>query len=442
MLVSAVHAPHRLPGPLVLLSFLPAAGAHAASFPPHLRFRSVSTERVTVHYHQGLEPLARQAATVAEEILVRHEAHYGWKVGRVNLVVADVEDDPNGFATPLPYPLVNVRMAAPRGADDFGNYDDWLRLVLTHELAHIVHLDQAHGIIGFGRKVLGRAPYLFLNFTTPGWMIEGLATYEETEGPAFGRGRNPDTRMVKRMASLEGDFLREDEAALGLDRWPQGNAVYLFGEGFLRDLSQRYGPDVLPRLARVHSGRPLPYLDERTSRMVTGESFHAQWRIWRDESRREFDEEADAIRARGLTESTALTTLGIRQSGPRVSPDGEWIAYTRRTLTRFRAIHLMRRDGSGDRRLVLRNGGSGLGWTPDGSAARLRRARDLPDVQHALRPARGGPRQRTQPADHARPARARARRRPRRRDGRVRPPGRRPQRAGGRRTCPADPRAT
>ena len=26
----------------------------------------------------------------------------------------------------------------------------------------------------------------------------------------------------------------------------------------------------------------------------------------------------------------------------------------------------MRRDGSGDRRLVLRNGGSGLGWTPDG----------------------------------------------------------------------------
>lgn len=350
-----------------LLSLLPAAGARAASFPPHLRFRSVKTARVTVHYHQGLEALARQAASLAEEILQRHEAHYGVRVGRVHLVVADVEDDPNGFATTLPYPLVNVRVSAPRGSDDFGNYDDWLRLVLTHELAHVVHLDQAHGIMRFGRKVLGRAPYLFLNFTTPGWMIEGLATYEETEGSAFGRGRNPDSRMVLRMASQEGDFLREDEAAPGLDRWPAGSGMYLFGEGFLRDLSRRYGPDTLPRLARVHSGRPLPYLDERTSRMVTGASFHAQWKAWREVSQRAFDEEAEAIRARGLTESAALTRRGIRQSGPRVSPDGEWIAYTSRTLTRFRAIHVMRRDGSEDRRLVLRNGGSGLGWTPDGS---------------------------------------------------------------------------
>jgi hypothetical protein len=33
---------------------LPAPGTRAASFPPHLRFRTVSTERVTVIYHQGL----------------------------------------------------------------------------------------------------------------------------------------------------------------------------------------------------------------------------------------------------------------------------------------------------------------------------------------------------------------------------------------------------
>jgi len=351
---------------LMLLSLLPAGGARAASFPPQLRFRSVSTQRVTVHYHQGLEALARQAASLAEEILQRHEAHYGVSVGHVHLVVADVEDDPNGFATTLPYPLVNLRMAAPRGGDEFGNYDDWLRLVLTHELAHVVHLDQAHGIIRFGRKVLGRAPYLFLNFTTPGWMIEGLATYEETEGTAFGRGRNPDARMIRRMASLEGDFLREDEAMLALDRWPAGNGLYLFGEGFLRDLSRRYGPDVLPRLARVHAGRPLPYLDDRTSRMVTGASFHAQWKVWRQASLHAFEEEAEAIRARGLTASTPLTRRGVRQSGPRVSPDGEWVAYTSSTLTRFRAIHLVRRDGSADRRLVLRNGGRGQSWTPDG----------------------------------------------------------------------------
>jgi hypothetical protein len=38
------------------------------------------------------------------------------------------------------------------------------------------------------------------------WMIEGLATYEETEMTAFGRGRNPDSRRWSGMAALEGRF--------------------------------------------------------------------------------------------------------------------------------------------------------------------------------------------------------------------------------------------
>src|SRR5262245_27616262 len=111
----------------------------AASFPPELKFRTLSSGRVSVHYHQGLEPMARRAGTLADEILAAHEARYGVRVGRLQLVLADVDDDPNGFATPLPYPMVHLRAVAPTGADEFGNYEDWLRLVLTHELAHVVH---------------------------------------------------------------------------------------------------------------------------------------------------------------------------------------------------------------------------------------------------------------------------------------------------------------
>jgi hypothetical protein len=351
----------------VLIAVL-GAPALAASFPPHLRFRSVSTSRVTVHYHQGLEVLAREAAAVAHEILVAHETRYGNRVGRVQVVLVDVDDDPNGFATPLPYPLVQVRAVAPDGSDEFGNYDGWLRMVLTHELAHIVHLDQARGLVGAGRKVFGRAPFLFPNALTPTWMIEGLATYEETEGTAFGRGRNPDTRMVLRMAALEGEFPGEDRPVLGLDRWPAGLASYFFGEAFLRDLTERVGEGVLPELARVHSGRPLPYLDELTAQKVTQATFQAHWQAWREASRERFAAEAREIEARGLTKTRALTSLGYRQMGPRFSPDGSLLAYTSRRPTRFREIRLMGADGQGDRRLALRNSGTSLGWTPDGRA--------------------------------------------------------------------------
>ena len=358
---------HTVMGALVLavLTALPAP-ARAAAFPPHLRFRSVSTSRVTVHYHQGLEAMARQAAARATEILAAHEHRYGVRAGRVQIVLADVEDDANGFASPLPYPLVHLRAVAPHGNDELGNYHDWLQVLLSHELAHIVHLGEAHGLVQAARHVFGRVPFLFPNATSPAWIVEGLATYEETEDTPFGRGRNPDSLMVLRMAALEDDFPGEDRPVAGLDRWPDGQASYLFGEAFFDDLRDRYGEGVLPEMARVHSGRLIPFMDELTAKKVTGVTFHALWTDWRRRAVAAFEEQAEPRRARGLTASTPLTHAGVRQVNPRFSPDGEWIAYTSRVLTRFREIRIMRPDGTGSRVLTRRNGGTSLSWTPGG----------------------------------------------------------------------------
>ncbi len=356
-------------GPALLLLILLLAGATptgAASYPPHLRFQTVATERVSVHFHQGFEQTARAAASLATELLEDYEKRYDQEVGRVHLVIVDAADSPNGFATPVPYPLVTIRAVAPDGTDGFGIHEGWLRLVLTHELAHTVHLEQAHGLWSAGRKVLGRAPYLFPNTLSMSWVIEGLATYEETERTAFGRGRDPDSRMVLRMAALEGRFPSEDQAIYGLDAWPGGQTPYLFGEAFLRWLTEKGGEDTLPRWARQHSGQIIPFLDGRTSSKVTGVGLHAQWTAWREEVTAASEREAEERRAAGLTPSRGLTDRGIRQRSPRFSPDGAWIAYSSATLSRFPEIRLVRTDGSGDRRLALRNGGSGLSWTPDG----------------------------------------------------------------------------
>lgn len=352
--------------PLLLLTA--TAPLAAATYPPSYRFRTVSTDRISVHFHDPLEPLARQAASIATEILERHERRYGRRVGRVQLVLVDADDQPNGFATPLPFPLVNLRAVAPDGSDGFGNHEGWLRLVLAHELAHTVHLEEARGIWGAGRKLFGRAPFLFPNTLAMSWMIEGLATYEETELTAFGRGRNPDSRMVLRMAALAGRFPKEDQAIYALDTWPGGQTPYLFGEAFLRQVSDEAGEDTLPRLARQHAGQFPPWLDGRTLSRVTGEGLHPRWSGWAEASVGAFAQEAEARAVTGLTESRPLTARGIGQTGPRFSPDGTTVAYTSQTLTRFPELRLVRADGSDDRRLAPRNAGSGLAWTPDGTA--------------------------------------------------------------------------
>jgi Tol biopolymer transport system component len=200
------------------------------------------------------------------------------------------------------------------------------------------------------------------------WMIEGLATYEETELTAFGRGRNPDSRMVVRMAALERRFPKQDQAIYALDAWPGGQTAYLFGEGFVRFVSERSGPETLPRLARQHAVQFPPWLDGRTLRKVSGAGLHAQWSDWTTTLGSSVAGEAEARTHGGLTQSRPLTARGIRQTSPRFSPDGEWVAYGSQTLTRFPELRLVRTDGSGDRRLSLRNGGAGLAWTPDGQA--------------------------------------------------------------------------
>ena len=352
--------------PLTIIA--PAAPLAAASYPPHYHFRTVSSDRVSVHFHDPLEPMARQAASIASEILQRHEQRYGQRVGRVQLVLVDADDQPNGFASPLPFPLVNLRAVAPDGTDGFGNHEGWLRLVLAHELAHVVHLEEARGPWQLGRKLFGRAPFLFPNSFAMSWMIEGLATYEETELTAFGRGRNPDSRMVLRMAALEGRFPKQDQAIYALDAWPGGQVAYLFGEALLRRVSATAGQDALPRLARQHAGQFPPWLDGRTLRKVSGTGLDDHWTAFAGAAAEAFGSEAKARTRSGLTESRPLTARGIRQASPRFSPDGTTVAYTSQTLTRFPEIRLVRADGSGDRRFRRRNGGSGLAWTPDGGS--------------------------------------------------------------------------
>ncbi len=363
-----------------LLLLLLAPVLQAASYPPELRFRTLRGPRLSVHYHAGLEAQARQALDLAEQVLPQLEVRYATRVPRVHVVLADVDDDPNGFATPLPYPLVQLRAAAPDGSEGFGNLEGWLRLVLTHELTHVVHLNQSRGLVALGRKLFGRAPFAFPNVLTPTWLVEGLATEEETARTSFGRGRDADARSVLRMAALEGRFPGEDRPALGLDAWPGGQASYLFGQAFLHDLEQAQA-GVLARLARAQSGKIIPFFDDLTAQEVTGRSFHAAWRDWTVRQRAAFEAEADARRALGLTTQRELTGRGIRQGGPRFSPDGALLAYTSRTLTRAPELRVMSSDGSGDRRVAERLGGEQLAFTPDG----LGLVYDEPEVEGLYR---------------------------------------------------------
>jgi hypothetical protein len=292
------------------------------------------------------------------EILPDLEFRYRIHVPTLDVVLHDAHDSPNGFATVFPYPLIEIRAAAQNGADS-GPTESWLRLVITHELTHIVHLEQAGGVYRLGRHVFGRAPFLFPNTLQPTWFIEGLAVREETRGTAFGRSRHVFSRMVVDEAARTGQLAKMDQATLGLDLWPRGQAPYLFGEAFLGFLDEKHGDSAARDVALEHAGSFRPYFDGAAYRKVTGQKLSS---LWRDFAL----ERAAPLAGTSPAAPRPLTSRSGVQISPRLSPDGTVLGYTSRTPEGLGEIRLMKVDGTDDRRLTWRLSGDEVSWTADG----------------------------------------------------------------------------
>ncbi|RPJ75968.1 MAG: hypothetical protein EHM24_03220, partial [Acidobacteria bacterium] len=181
----------------LLLAGVQADAVAASRYLPRLRFRVIATPHFRVYYHQGGEVAGREVAAIAEQIHRELPARLRLRAPSVtHVVVADQDDVANGAAIPLPYNTITLAVSWPAAQDLIGYTRDWLRLVFTHEYAHILHLDQSVGWAAGVRKVLGRSPLAYPNLALPGWEIEGFATYVESRETGEGRLRAGDATTV------------------------------------------------------------------------------------------------------------------------------------------------------------------------------------------------------------------------------------------------------
>jgi hypothetical protein len=359
---------------IIVIVLLSIAVPAFAKFDPSFRWATLETPHFLIHHHQGGEEAAQRAARIAEDVHARLAPRMRWEPsGKTHLVLVDAMDEANGYATPIPYNRVVIFLTQPLGEPGFGatSYEDWLRLVITHEYAHILQIDMVTGGLGGAlQSVLGRI--YFPNLFQPEWLIEGLATYEETEQTSGGRGRSPGADMVLRMAALEGPFPTLDRMAVFPDTWPSGQVPYLFGESFTRFIAEKYGGEKLAEISTAYSGRWIPFLVDSTAYRVLHQQYGKLWREWEQGLQALYREQEEDIRARGMTIPAVLTRKGYLSIAPAVSPDGKRIAYSVANGDEFPGIYLMNADGSGDRKLVENvfpssASGAGIAWSPDGT---------------------------------------------------------------------------
>ncbi len=356
----------RIASALVLLVL--ASALQAASYPPEYRWRTITTENFHIHFHTGEEELAQRAAAIAERVHTRIVPLLDYEpAGRTDIVLSDHIDVSNGSATPFPSNRIEVYVSAP-GADPSSPleyYDNWLNLVITHEYAHILHLDQARGLWGGLRKVFGRVPFAFPNALSPLWITEGFATLVESEATDAGRLKGTFVDMVLRTAAVENRWPSPAQAGGLSPAWPGGSARYFFGSKFLGWVAQREGAGKLAEYFHDYAGNVIPLRVNASARAVFGESMDSLWRDWSNEQRAAYRAEVAAIGP--ISERRVLTALGYETKYPSIAPDGKTLAYVHTGATEWPSIRLRDVTSGRDTRRLQVNSDSRLSWNAAGT---------------------------------------------------------------------------
>ena len=132
-----------------------------AQVDPSGAWRTWRTEHFRVHARAELAEFAVLAADVAEQAYTLLAGELKPPRGLIDLVLSDDVDFSNAFASTFPTNRMTVYLAPPGASSvSLARYDVWLRLLITHELTHIFHLDRADGVWHVLQAVFGRAPGL------------------------------------------------------------------------------------------------------------------------------------------------------------------------------------------------------------------------------------------------------------------------------------------
>ena len=326
----------------------------ASAAAPQRSWRTITTPRFRVHYHTEVADLAQRTARDAEAVLDPLCRVLG-NVPElpIHLVITDETDAANGFASVLPHNVVVLLTGVPDPFGGLGDYDDFWRLLLIHELAHIVHIDNTTGLLGAINLILGKT--LSPNQVQPRWMLEGVAVWLESKLTSAGRVRSALVDMLVRTQILAGRFPAIDEVSTLLRRFPGGSVQHLFGGRFLDFVARRHGDDAIGWMADETGSRIVPYGLNIVARRVTGEDFVQMWDLWVAEETAKAEALLAPVRQEGLRLGAALADEAETMIFARHGPEG-LLAY-------------VAQPDDGDSELVVRRGGETLGrWRANGGA--------------------------------------------------------------------------
>ncbi len=319
---------------------------------PRLTWKSLRSAHFVVHFHDAEEPLARTTIAIAERVHARLTREFNWVPDApTTVVLTDGVDLSNGYAQAFPANRMTLYVSPPDDINGLEEHNGWLETVITHEYTHILHLDRAAGAPRFLRHIFGRNFLLFPNTFQPSWLIEGLATYTETDAAhGHGRGQSAYFDMLMRVEARNG-IKPIAQVNQPIATWPAGATPYLYGVQFHNYIAARHGAEKIPQLVANYSNNFIPFFVNSNSRQVLGKSVENLWPDFDQYVRDKYADQTLSIQQTGVRQGTRITEHGYYTGGARALPDGRLI-YLSRDGKSEPALMRLSPGGAGPKRLA------------------------------------------------------------------------------------------
>lgn len=320
-----------------------AAGSVAAQGVNAEPWATIRTEHFSVHYHASVAAMAPDVARMCEQAHVVLSPYFpGDARDHTHVVLVDPVDAANGSASVLPRNEIVLQAMPPEAGSVLGDYDNWMWNLILHEYTHILHLDQMSWPIRWVNTPLG--PRFAPNQALPRWLIEGMATWQESLQTHTGRTSSSLFRMYLRAAALEGRIPDIGSLSGAPTCWPQATGWYLFGSFFVQWVAETRGADAWSEFVREYGRRPIPYAINVVARQTLGDDMVSLWNQWRE-----------VERARALAVAVAATAAGVTPMEP-VTSRGHRTRFV--TADRQGRVAWIRDNGHEPVAIVVRAGGS------------------------------------------------------------------------------------
>ncbi|MBO6572341.1 MAG: PD40 domain-containing protein [Balneola sp.] len=331
----------------------------------HLEWFTIEGEHFLIHFQERNSRSAKVTARIAEEIYKPITELYQYEPDqKVSIVLKDRDDYSNGAA----YFFDNkIDIWLPALDTPLRGTHNWLRNVITHEFTHIVQIQKAikgkrkypisyiqwlsyedvrrpDVLYGFPN---GIATLPFASINVPAWLAEGTAQYQR-EGLFYETWDSHRDMILRTRILTDTYFSLEEMGTFSSKTSIERETVYNQGFAFVIYLVDRFGEEVVREISAALAQRGVYDVAEAIE-IATGNPGKSVFEDWIQERKEFYGNAASEINE---TKSEYVEKDGFFNFYPKISPDGNSIAYLSNKGRDFGLASLYLKDKNGTREIA------------------------------------------------------------------------------------------